>query len=72
MIVKLLVDGGDMKPGPAVAQQLGPLGINLGKVIADVNQSTAGLKGVKVPIELDVDAKTKTYKIKVFSPPLQS
>ncbi len=70
MIVKLIVDGGDMKAGPAVAQQLGPMGINLGKVTADVNKETLGFKGIKVPVELDVDPKTKTYKIKVLSPPM--
>ena len=70
MIVKLIVDGGDMKPGPAVAQQIGPLGINMGKVIADVNTATLGFKGTKVPVEIDVDAKTKNYRIKVFSPPV--
>src|SRR3989344_4584359 len=70
MIVKLIVDGGDMKPGPAVAQQIGPLGINLGKVIADVNAATLRFKGTKVPVEIDVDTKTKNYRIKVFSPPV--
>ena len=70
MIVKLIVDGGDMKPGPAVAQQIGPLGINMGKVISDVNTATSGFKGTKVPVEIDVDSKSKTYKIKVFSPPV--
>jgi len=69
MKIKLIVDGGAMKPGPAVAQQLGPMGINLGKVIEDVNKATEGFKGVKVPVELDVDPKTKEYKIEVFSPP---
>ncbi|MEK6825504.1 MAG: 50S ribosomal protein L11 [Nanoarchaeota archaeon] len=69
MIVKLIVDGGDMKPGPAVAQQIGPLGINMGKVISDVNTATSGFKGTKVPVEVNVDPKTKTYTIKVFSPP---
>lgn len=69
MNVKLIVDGGGMKPGPAVSQQLGPMGINLGKVISDVNEATKGFVGMKVPVELDVDPKTKTYKIKVFSPP---
>jgi len=59
-----------MKPGPAVAQQIGPLGINLGKVIADVNAATLGFKGTKVPVEIDVDTKTKNYRIKVFSPPV--
>lgn len=69
MIIKLIVDGGDMKPGPAVAQQIGPLGINMGKVIADVNTATLGFKGTKVPVEVDVDPKTKGYTIRVFSPP---
>ncbi|RMD66935.1 50S ribosomal protein L11, partial [Candidatus Pacearchaeota archaeon] len=61
--------GGDMKPGPAVAQKLGPMGINMGKVISDVNAETSGFKGMKVPVELDVDPATKAYTIKVFSPP---
>ncbi len=66
--IKLLVDGGAMKPGPAIAQQLGPMGINIGKVIADVNTATAAFKGMQVPVNLDVDAKTKTFTIKVLSP----
>jgi large subunit ribosomal protein L11 len=70
MIIKLIVDGGDMKAGPVVSQQLGPMGINLGKVIADINKETLGFKGIKVPVELDVNAKTKSYKIKVLSPPV--
>lgn len=69
-VIKLIVEGGAMKPGPAVAQQIGPLGINLGKVIAEVNAATAGFKGVKVPVEIDVNAKTKQFIIKVFSPPV--
>lgn len=70
MKVKLIVDGGKMAPGPAVAQQLGPMGINLGKVIEDVNAATKSFNGTKVPVELDVDPATKTYEITVFSPPM--
>ncbi|MFH1425297.1 MAG: 50S ribosomal protein L11 [archaeon] len=70
MKIKLIVDGGNMKPGPAVAQQLGPMGVNLGKVIEDVNKATEGFQGVKVPVELDVNPKTKEYSIEVFSPPV--
>jgi large subunit ribosomal protein L11 len=68
MKVKLIVDGGAMAPGPTVAQALGPAGINIGKVISDVNSATSGFKGMKVPVELDVNTKTKTYDIKVSSP----
>ena len=70
MMIKLLVEGGNMKPGPAISQKLGPLGINLGKVIQDINKATELFKGLKVPVELDVDAKTKNFKVNVFSPPV--
>jgi len=68
MKIKLITEGGAMKPGPAVSQQLGPLRINIGKVISDVNSATSGFKGMNVPVELNIDSKTKNYIIKVFSP----
>jgi len=58
-----------MSPGPAVAQQLGPMGINMGKVIADVNEATKEFMGVTLPVHLTVDADTKEVSIKVLSPP---
>mgnify|MGYP001590019188 CR=1 FL=1 len=67
-LIKLLVDGGAMKPGPAIAQQLGPMGINIGKVISDINAATSDFKGMQVPVSLEVDGKTKTFTIKVLSP----
>lgn len=70
MIIKLLVDAEDMKPGPAIAQKLGPLGINIGKVIQEVNNATKKFSGLKIPVELDINAKTKNFQIKVFSPPV--
>ncbi len=68
MIIKLLVDGGDMKPGPTIGQKLGPLGINIGKVIQEINQATQNFKGIKVPVELNIK-KDKTFSINVLSPP---
>ncbi|HLD36978.1 MAG TPA: 50S ribosomal protein L11 [Candidatus Nanoarchaeia archaeon] len=70
MKIKLIIDAGDMKPGPALSQKLGPLGVNLGKVIQDVNKATASFKGIKVPVEIDVDAKTKNFGVNVFTPPV--
>lgn len=70
MKVKIIAEGGNMQPGPAIAQQLGPMGINLGKVISDVNQATKGFKGMKVPVEIDVNTKTKEYTITLSSPPM--
>ncbi len=68
MIIKMLVEGGEMKPGPTVGQQLGPIGINIGDVISKVNQATISFKGMKVPIILDINPKTKELKIEVSSP----
>ena len=69
MQIKLLVDGGEMKPGPIVGQKLGPAGVNIGLVISEVNKATSEFKGTKVPITLDVDTKTKKFKVEVSSPP---
>ena len=70
MKVKLIVEGGKMQPGPTVSQQLGPMGINLGKVISSVNDATKGFSGMKVPVEIDVNPKTKEFNVNVFSPPV--
>jgi large subunit ribosomal protein L11 len=51
--------------GPA----LGPLGINTGKVVEEINKVTAAFKGMKVPVEVIVDPATKQFEVKVGSPP---
>jgi len=70
MIVKLLIEGGHMSPSPAIAQKLGPMGINMGQLISKVNDATKEFKGVKVPVEIDIDSTTKEYKISAKSPPV--
>lgn len=70
MQVKLLIEGGDMKPGPVLSQKLGPVGINLGQVIQKVNEATKDFKGLKVPVELEINPSTKEFEVKVFSPPV--
>tara|TARA_Y100000034_G_scaffold110572_1_gene142823 strand:+ start:380 stop:1051 length:672 start_codon:yes stop_codon:yes gene_type:complete len=70
MKIKLLVEGGSMKPGPALSQKIGPIGINVNQVIQKVNEATENFNGLKVPVELDVDAGTKEFEVVVFSPPV--
>ncbi|MHA2251845.1 MAG: 50S ribosomal protein L11 [Candidatus Kariarchaeaceae archaeon] len=67
--VSLLVDGGEAKPSGALAPALGPLGLNLGKVVADINKETSQFKGMKVPVSINVDTVTKKYTIEVGLPP---
>lgn len=69
MQIKLLVEGGEMKPGPVLSQKLGPLGIPLNEVIQKINDATNNFKGMKVPIEIEVNPSTKTFDVNVFSPP---
>ena len=70
MKIKLLVEGGSMKPGPALSQKIGPLGININQVIQKVNEATTNFKGLKVPVELDINPATKEFEVQVFSPPV--
>ena len=70
MQIKLLVEGGAMTPGPALSQKLGPAGIPINQVIQKVNEATKDFSGLKVPVELDVDLKTKNFEIQIFSPPV--
>ena len=70
MQVKLLAEGGSMKPGPALSQKLGPAGINIGEVIAKINEATSNFKGMKVPVELEINTTTKKFEITIFSPPI--
>ena len=70
MQVKLLIEAGDMKPGPALSQKLGPIGVNLGQVIQKVNEATKSFAGLKVPVELEINPSTKEFEVQVFSPPV--
>jgi len=70
MKIKLLVEGGQMEPGPALSQKLGPAGVNLSQVISKVNEATKDFKGLKVPVELDINTTTKDIDVEVFSPPV--
>ncbi|MBU2522836.1 MAG: hypothetical protein KKE23_00920 [Nanoarchaeota archaeon] len=68
MIVKLIAQAGSMKPNPALAQKMGPLGMNMGKIISDVNNATKSLAGMKIPVTLDINTKTKEVKVMVQQP----
>ncbi|MFC2162955.1 50S ribosomal protein L11 [Candidatus Altiarchaeota archaeon] len=68
-IIKLLVDGGAATAGPPLGPALGPMGVNAGKVVEDINKETQDFKGMKIPVEVIIDTATKEYKIKVGTPP---
>jgi len=66
--IELLVEGGNAKPGPALGQKLGPLGVNMGQVIGLINQKTKQFAGMKVPVKLIID-ENKNIEVEVGLPP---
>lgn len=68
MIIKILAEGGEMKPSPALSQKLGPAGINMGQVISKVNEATKEFKGLKVPVELDINTSNKQFAVSISAP----
>jgi len=67
--VDALVAGGKASAAPPLGPALGPLGVNIGKIIADINKKTASFAGMQVPIKVIVDSDTKDYEITVGTPP---
>ncbi len=65
----VLVDGGKATPGAPLGPALGPLGVNIVEIIKAINDKTKAFEGMKVPVTLVVDPKTKAYTITVGTPP---
>ncbi len=68
--VKTMVEGGKATTGPPLGPALGPLGLNLGQVIKDINEKTKSFAGMQVPVTVNViDPTTKKYEILIGVPP---
>ncbi|KUO39954.1 MAG: 50S ribosomal protein L11 [Hadesarchaea archaeon DG-33-1] len=70
--IKSLVEGGKATPGPPIGPALGPLGVNIGQIVAKINEKTAAFEGMKVPVKIIIDKKTKQFEIEVGSPPVSA
>ncbi len=68
-VVEVLVDGGKASAGPPLGPALGPLGVNVGKVVGAINEKTKAFVGMKVPVKLTINPKTKDFEIEVGTPP---
>ena len=67
--VEVLVEGGKATAGPPIGPALGPLGLNVVEVVNKINEMTRDFKGMKVPVKIIVDPATKSYELKVGTPP---
>ena len=68
-IIDLMVEGGKAVASPAMAQQLGPMKINISDVIGNINDKTKDFSGMKVPVKVIVDTDTKDVNLTIGTPP---
>lgn len=71
-IVKSLVEGGKATAGPPLGPALGPLGVNIGQIVKEINEKTKLYEGMQVPVTIKVDTATKKFEIEVGTPPASS
>jgi len=67
--IKAMIQGGKATAAPPLGPALGPLGVNIGQVIAKINEKTKSFAGMQVPVEVIVDTSTKEFEIEVGTPP---
>lgn len=67
--VEALVEGGKATAAPPLGPALGPKGVNIGLVVAEINKKTEGFKGMQVPVKVTIDTDTKEFFISVGTPP---
>ncbi len=67
--IDVLVEGGKATAAPPLGPALGPLGVNIGQVVGEINNKTGEFKGMKVPVKVTVDKDTKEFTITVGTPP---
>jgi len=70
--VEVLIEGGKATAAPPLGPALGPLGVNIGQVVAEINKKTESFKGMQVPVKVIVDTDTKEFKIEIGTPPASS
>ncbi len=67
--VEALIEGGKATAAPPLGPQLGPLGVNIGLIVSEINKKTSAFKGMQVPVKVSVDSSTKNFEISVGTPP---
>lgn len=67
--IEVLVDGGKASAGPPLGPALGPTGINIMNVVNEINSKTKDFAGMKVPVKVHIDPKSKSFEVEVGTPP---
>lgn len=67
--VEALIVGGKASAAPPLGPALGPKGVNIGQVVAEINKKTADFAGMQVPVKVIIETNDKSFEITIGTPP---
>ena len=67
--IDVVIEGGKATAAPPLGPALGPMKVNIGQVVAEINDKTKALAGMQVPVKVTVDTETKEFSISIGTPP---
>lgn len=67
--VDVVIEGGKATAAPPLGPALGPMKVNIGQVVAEINEKTKALAGMQVPVKVTIDTETKAFEISIGTPP---
>ncbi|UCD02903.1 MAG: 50S ribosomal protein L11 [Candidatus Aenigmatarchaeota archaeon] len=67
--VDAVVEGGKASAAPPLGPALGPLGVNIQEIVDAINEKTKDFAGMKVPVKVIVNTRTKAFRLEVGKPP---
>ncbi len=70
--VDVLVEGGKATAAPPIGPTLSQLKVNVGQVVAEINEKTKSFAGMQIPVKVIVDTDTKKFTITVGTPPVSA
>ncbi|MBR9679615.1 MAG: 50S ribosomal protein L11 [Candidatus Altiarchaeota archaeon] len=68
--ISVMIDAGKASAGPPLGQALGPLGVSVQNIVAEINKKTAEFQGMQVPVTIKINPTTKAFEIEVGTPPI--
>ena len=60
--VEVLIEGGKATAAPPLGPAMGPLGVNLGEIVENINKKTSAFKGMQVPVKVIVTQIQKSMR----------
>lgn len=71
-VINMLVEGGKSSPGPSTVPKLSAYKLNIGEVFKKINEKTKEYAGMRIPLKIVIDKKTKEYEVEVGTPTVSS